>query len=112
MVLLPKTKFRKKNDFKIVISLLQRKDKFKLIAIAGIQSSLGLLDLAGIAVLGLLSTLAISGIQNQPPGNKVSFLLNIIGFNNANLQTQVSVLGLLGAVLLISKSLISILFLF
>lgn len=111
MVLSPKKKISKNNDFRIVISLLQRKDKFKLMAIAGIQSSLGLLDLAGIAVLGLLSTLAISGIQNQPPGNKVSFLLNIIGFDNANLQTQISVLGLLGAVLLISKTLISILFL-
>ena len=75
-----------------------------------VQISFGLLDLLGVAIVGVLGALAVSGVQGQVPGNRVSLVLEILNIQNLTLQTQVGILGILAALLLIGKTVFSIIF--
>jgi hypothetical protein len=74
------------------------------------QIFFGLLDLAGIALVGVMGALAVTGVQSKEPGNRVSMILNFLKIEEYSLQSQATVIGLLAAVLLISKTLFSVIF--
>jgi ABC-type multidrug transport system fused ATPase/permease subunit len=69
-----------------------------------------LLDLLGIAAVGLLGALAISGIGSRQPGNRVSDALSLLGLENQPLQVQATIIGLAAAFLLIGKTIITVIF--
>jgi ATP-binding cassette, subfamily B, bacterial PglK len=48
--------------------LLRNSDRRKIYLVAGLQVSLSILDLIGVAVIGLLGAISVSGIQSQRPG--------------------------------------------
>ncbi len=75
-----------------------------------IQISFGLLDLAGVAIVGVLSALAITGVGSKVPGDRVLMVLRFLHLENQNLQTQAAILGLMAAAFLISKTILSIFF--
>jgi ATP-binding cassette subfamily C protein len=85
------------------VRILSAKDRKKVIAVIAIQISFGLLDLLGIALVGILGALAITGVQAKGPGNRVSTALQILQIENHTLQSQATIVGLLAATLLISK---------
>ena len=73
-----------------------------------IQSLLAILDLFGIAIVGLIGAMSVRGIQSQSnPGNIDSFLafLNIEDFS---FQLQVFILAGLSTTMLLTKTIISI----
>ena len=90
--------------------ILSASDRKKIFAVVLIQVFFGLLDLAGVALVGILGALAITGVQSKVPGNRVSEVLQILNIDGQSLQTQASVIGLLAAGLLISKTILSVLF--
>jgi ABC-type multidrug transport system fused ATPase/permease subunit len=90
--------------------ILSVKDRKKVIAVIAIQISFGLLDLLGIALVGILGALAITGVQAKGPGNRVSTALQILQIENYSLQSQATIIGLLAATLLISKTILSVIF--
>jgi ABC-type multidrug transport system fused ATPase/permease subunit len=92
------------------VRILSSSDKKKIIAVIGIQISFGLLDLAGVALVGILGALAITGVQARGPGNRVSAALELLHLDDNSLQAQATVIGLLAASLLISKTLFSVIF--
>jgi len=67
-------------------SILSRDDRRKVFAVVIIQILLGLLDLAGVAIFGVLGALAVTGVGSRAPGNRVSTFLETIGLSNFNLQ--------------------------
>jgi ABC-type multidrug transport system fused ATPase/permease subunit len=71
---------------------------------------LGFLDLLGIAVIGVIGAVAISGIGAQQPGNRVSAVLDFLQLGEFSLQAQTGILGAIAAFLLIGKTVISIIF--
>jgi ABC-type multidrug transport system fused ATPase/permease subunit len=71
---------------------------------------MGFLDLLGVAIIGILGALTISGVQSKQPGNRVETLLNFIGLDNKPFQTQAAVLGITAASLLIGRTIFSIIF--
>jgi ABC-type multidrug transport system fused ATPase/permease subunit len=75
-----------------------------------LQIAFGLLDLLGVAVIGVIGALAITGVQSQEPGNRVSAALGLIHLENQPLQIQAAILGVAAAGLLISKTVFSIIF--
>lgn len=75
-----------------------------------IQILFGFLDLLGVAVIGVIGAVAISGVQAQVPGNRVSAVLDFLNLENFSLQSQAAILGLIAATLLISKTVLSIIF--
>ena len=83
----------------------------KLFLVILIQFGLSMLDLLGVAIVGIMGALAITGVSSRQPGNRVSEFLNILNLENSNLQTQATVLGLLAATVLISKTVLSVIIL-
>jgi len=92
------------------VSVLSRNDRKKILAVVVLQIFMGAIDLLGVAIIGILGALAVSGVQSKEPENKVSAVLELLGLNSFPFQTQAAILGLAAAIILISRTLISILF--
>jgi ABC-type multidrug transport system fused ATPase/permease subunit len=97
-----------KDIFRSASSLLSRRDRIKLFAVVGIQISLSLLDLAGVAIIGAIGALAVTGVQSRSPGSKVNSLLEFLNLENSTLQFQVAVLGLFAASFLVIRTISSV----
>lgn len=92
------------------LSLFPKQDKLKIIYVTLIQIFLGVLDLVGVAIVGILSALAINGLQSRPAGERVTKILDFIHLNGESLQFQATLLGISAALILVFKTLISIFF--
>jgi len=92
------------------LRILPRADRTKVVAVIFLQIGLGFMDLAGIALAGVLGGLAISGVASRQPGNRVQGVLDFLNIGQLPLQTQALVLGLAISVLMVGKTIISILF--
>ncbi len=86
------------------LKILPRRDRNKIFFVVALQVILGLIDLVGIAIIGVLGSLAVSGVQGQEPGDTVSLVLRSAQLENATLQVQFGVLGIVATILLISKT--------
>jgi ABC-type multidrug transport system fused ATPase/permease subunit len=83
-------------------------DKKKIFAVIMLQISLGFLDLLGVATIGVLGALAVTGVQSQVPGNRVAGVLRLLGISEFSFQNQVAILGISAASVLILRTIISI----
>ena len=90
--------------------VLAKKDRQKLFAVVVFQVFLGLLDLAGVAIFGVLGALAVTGVGSRTPGNRVNAFLDTLGLSGFSLQWQATILAILATFLLIGKTLFSVLF--
>ena len=90
--------------------MLNRTDRKKIFAVIVIQILSGFLDLLAVALIGILAALAVSGVESSQPGNRVSAALRFLQLSDNNLQTQAGILGISAAVLLIGRTIISIVF--
>jgi ABC-type multidrug transport system fused ATPase/permease subunit len=70
---------------------------------------MGFLDLLGLAVVGVIGSLAVSGIQSKEPVGRVAQILDLLRITEFTFQMQVAVLGLLATALLISRTFFSVL---
>ena len=100
-------KFRGKPIFR-ALQILNSRDRSRVVVVMGIQIFLGLLDLLGVAVIGLLGALSLNGVQSRSPGDRVSAFLKFLGLFNEPFQTQAAVLGIVASVILVTRTLISI----
>ena len=92
------------------IQVLSRKDQSKILAVVLLQVCVGIFDLLGVLAIGLLGALSVTGIQSQPPGDRVSSAINFLHLSQISFQSQVLVLGIGAVVLLVGRTIISILF--
>jgi ATP-binding cassette, subfamily B, bacterial PglK len=90
------------------LQVLTKKQKRNVFIVALIQSSLSILDLAGVAAIGLVGALAVTGVQSKTPGNRVGQALEFLHLENITLQKQVAILGLLAAFLFIFRTVLSV----
>jgi ATP-binding cassette subfamily C protein len=90
--------------------IFSRAEKIRYIQVILIQIILGLLDVAGVLMIGLLGSLAISGVSNGQPGDRVSQFLRFAQLEGQSLQVQVAVMGISAAGLLTFKTLFSLYF--
>ena len=81
--------------------------RYKLVKIVIIQASLSVLDLVGIALIGLIGALSVSGIKSSTPSSGVNQVLIALGIENQLFQNQITILGTCAAFFLIVKTLIS-----
>ena len=100
----------KDNTISRCFKVLSKKDKIKYAKIALLQLFLGLFDLFAIAAIGLLSVLTINGIQSKNLGVRTNGLIDLIHINNLSFQFQVAVLGSVAATLMVSRTVLSIVF--
>jgi ABC-type multidrug transport system fused ATPase/permease subunit len=90
------------------LQLLTKADKLKVYLVCVIQAFLGFLDLAAVAIFGILGALTISGIESGKPGAKVYSVLEFLHIEGLTFQRQASILGILAVLLLVSKTVFSI----
>jgi ABC-type multidrug transport system fused ATPase/permease subunit len=90
------------------LALLKGRGLRKLVLILIAQVSLGLLDLAGVALIGLLGTIAISGVQSIPVSSSISEFLELLNLQDKSFQLQMATLAGLASILLIGRTVLSI----
>ena len=92
------------------VRVLSRADQRKISVVVFFQIFLGLIDLAGVAAIGMLGSLAVRGVSSQGPGDRVEVVLRFLQLSNQSFQTQAAVLGCLAAGLLIGRTILSVVF--
>ena len=90
--------------------VLSRADQRRISIVVAFQIFLGLLDLAGVAAIGMLGSLAVRGVSSQGPGDRVGEVLRFLHLSNQSFQTQAAILGCLAAGLLIGRTILSVVF--
>ncbi|CAN2170882.1 MdlB ABC-type multidrug transport system, ATPase and permease components [Candidatus Nanopelagicaceae bacterium] len=68
---------------------------------------LAILDLIGVAILGLIGAIAIRGVQSQAPGDRAAKFLNFLGMSQLTFQMQIALLGVFACIFLVSRTLLS-----
>jgi ABC-type multidrug transport system fused ATPase/permease subunit len=64
----------------------------------------------GVALIGVLGAIAVSGVESQKPGGRITQLMELLNLSGQTLQFQATALGLSAATLLIGRSLLSVYF--
>jgi ABC-type multidrug transport system fused ATPase/permease subunit len=96
--------------FQRSLRILTKRDHFRLGIISVLQVGTSLLDLIGVAVVGLLATLAVRGVQSKSADGPLGSILDFLQIGSSTLQVQAAILGLIACTLLIAKTIISMLF--
>jgi ABC-type bacteriocin/lantibiotic exporter with double-glycine peptidase domain len=66
-----------------------------------------ILDLLGVAILGVIGAIAIRGVQSQKPGDRASKFLEFLGMSHLSLQHQVAILGISASIFLVGRTIFS-----
>lgn len=91
-------------------TLLSSRDKKKLLMILFLQILVSFLDVVGIALIGVVGALTVTGIQSSKPVGRISDLLEFLNLDNSSFQNQVAIIGLAAAAILLLRTFISIYF--
>jgi len=86
-----------------------KSDRRKILLISLLQTVLNLLDLVGVAVIGVIGSLAVSGLQSIPPAGRVYSILELLRISALSLQAQTITLGLIATFFLVLRTVTSIL---
>jgi len=92
------------------VRVLSPRDRKRIFAVIILQVFFGLLDLAGVAIIGVLGALAVTGIGSSNVGDRVYAVLKLLNIDQFSFQNQVFVLGLLAGILLVGRTIFSIIF--
>jgi ABC-type multidrug transport system fused ATPase/permease subunit len=98
------------DSLKRCLDLLTKRDKKRLFQITILQMAMGIFDLIGVAVIGVLGALAISGVQSKQPEGAINTFLDFTNLNNLQFQVQVAILGIFAAFVFVTKTLFSMYF--
>jgi len=79
-----------------------------LVVITFITLFLAILDLFGVLLIGVIGSLSITGLGNGQTGDRVSIALRVLQIDNLDFESQVIVVGLIAALLLITKTILSL----
>jgi len=90
--------------------ILSRSDRRKLVIITAVQVFLSVLDLLGVLLIGVLGALLVTGVQSRQPGNRVNSILEFMQISENTFQVQAAILGISAVILLVGRTVLSILF--
>lgn len=79
----------------------------KLLFLVIAQSILSLLDLAGVALVGLIGSLSVSGVRSEQPSSNLTKILRLFQLDTLSFQGQVAVLGAAAALILTVRTITS-----
>ena len=95
------------NSVTSCIKRLNRRDKTLLSISTLLQIALSILDIIGVALLGVLGSIAIRSDQPDGLGDRTSRFLEITHLDGLSVQNQAVILGVSAAFFLVSKTLLS-----
>jgi len=90
--------------------VLSRSDLQKTGMVLILQVFLGLLDLIGVALIGVLGALSVSGVKSSQPESRIYQVIKILQLENYQFQYQVAILGGLASFILIARTMLSMYF--
>ena len=99
-----------RKHWRLLASLFTRIEKLRLFMLFIAQLLMSFLDLAGIAIFGLLGALAVNGVSYKQPGSRLLTVLQVLNLENYEFRLQAAILGILATVLLVARTLLSIFF--
>ena len=91
-------------------TLLSSRDKKKLLGILILQILVSFLDVLGIALIGVVGALTVTGIQSSKPAGRISDFIDFLNLGDSSFQNQVAFIGLAAAGILLFRTFISIYF--
>lgn len=91
----------------VCFDILEKKDKKKVLFFSAIQSLLSVLDLVGVALIGVAGAVAARGLSSNKPGDRVYKFLQLINIENYSFQAQVTIIGFSAIMVLAVKTLLS-----
>ncbi len=90
------------------LRIIPSENRAKVILVTVLQIGLAILDLIGVAAIGILGALSVTGIQSQQPGDRVLQALQILKIDSFSFQSQVAILGLSACLVFILRTVFSI----
>lgn len=90
--------------------ILGKSDLRKTGLVLILQVFLGILDLIGVALIGVLGALSVSGVKSSQPDSRIYQIIQLLQLENQTFQRQVAILGALATFVLISRTLLSMYF--
>jgi ABC-type multidrug transport system fused ATPase/permease subunit len=90
--------------------VFSRSDRAKIFAVIILQILFGFLDLLGVALIGILGALAVTGVGSGVKGDRVNTVLSVLNLSESSLQVQVAFLGAFAALVLIGRTIFSVIF--
>jgi ABC-type multidrug transport system fused ATPase/permease subunit len=97
-----------KSTITLALEMISQRDRNRLFLLLTAQVLLGVLDIIGIGLFGLVGALAVSGVRFNQPNSAVQNILNALQISDYNFQIQVAILGIAAAFFLILKTAISV----
>lgn len=92
------------------VRILPERDRRRYFLVILLQAVLGFLDLIGVVVMGLIGAIAIRGVQSQPISPRIRNVLEFFNLSELTFQSQVAILGLLAASILVFRTLTTMFF--
>jgi len=99
-----------RKHWRLLASLFTRIEKIRLFLLFIAQLLMSFLDLAGIAIFGLLGALAVNGVSYKEPGSRLLAVLQVLNLENYEFRLQAAILGILATILLVARTILSIFF--
>ena len=98
----------KKRSIALPIKLLSGRDRLLLIVVVLITVFLAVLDLFGVLLIGVVGSLSITGLGSGQTGDRVTSALKFLQIDELDFESQVIVVGLIAAFMLVAKTLLSL----
>lgn len=105
-----KLSFSQNRPILSALNFLKARDKRKIYSVIFLTVSFGILDLLGVMLIGVIGSLSVTGLGSSSKGNRVIRILDILNLEDYSLQKQVSILGFFAALVLITKTLLSLVY--
>ena len=89
--------------------VLSIRDRKKVMLVIAVQIFLGIFDLIGVAVFGVMGSLAVSGVQSKSPNSRIETFLRILGISDFTFQSQAAILAVLATSFLLMRTFLTVL---
>jgi ABC-type multidrug transport system fused ATPase/permease subunit len=89
------------------LRLLPVKDRKNIVIVNLLQVCSAALDLLGLGVVGILGSLAVRGVASKGPGDRVSYILELLHLGDKPIQYQATILGITAATLFVIRTILS-----
>ena len=94
-------------EIKKGFSLLESSAKLRMFYVTLVSSTLSVLDLLAVGLLGLSASIAVRGVQERDTGDRARFITEFLGVSRMNLEQQVLVLSSLAISLFLFKTVVT-----
>lgn len=90
------------------VKVLSKSDQKKVVLVLLIQIFLGLFDLLGVILFGILASLTFSGLSNKIIGDRTKQMLDLLNISNSTFKEKIIYVGVIAAVILVLKTITSL----